>query len=325
MNEVSSSKYFEVSTYYNNFVHCLTAFYVFSFLAPKQTTAYQSTDGICFPYPDRSKTRSKGSTSHEEKGNLFFTFSALKIIYSVFLSTAVADAVTKGKLPGIQYRTRGDVVKNLPRLGQGISVFVCYAPDPESPYYDPKDRQGVISRNQIFITHLIRDLERLGFTVISDLHLGETQPRNWLQWYVSRMELCDYLIMVCSPAFKELFLCETPKYRIIDQRASWFLTYQNVMQAEIVKEITESSASSKFLPVILDERYLPEDSVPSLFRLAPLYQLGSHGNRQFNYDNMFGDYEKLVCRMAGIDRMKMESPVDEGVIRVAPPFSQGQG
>ena len=230
--------------------------------------------------------------------------------------------VGKGK---IQYKTREDVVTNLPRLGQGVRVFVCYAPDPESPYHDPKERQGVISSNQVYVTHLIHDLEQLGFTVISDLHLGETIPVNWLQWYVSRMELCDYLIMVCSPAFKELFSCEQPKYHIFDERASWFLTYRTVMYADIHKEVTESSQTSKFLPVILDERFLPEDSIPTLFRLAPLYLLGSDGHREFNYDNMTGDYERLVCRMAGIDRMKMEKPVDQGVVQVAPPFSQRQG
>ena len=234
----------------------------------------------------------------------------------------VTDVVKKGKS---QFKTREDVVNNLPRLGQGVSVFICYAPDPESPYYDPVDRQGIIVRNQIFITHLIRDLERLGFTVISDLHLGETQPRNWLQWYVSRMELCDYLIMVCSPAFKELFSCEKPQYPITDERTSWFLAYRNVMYADIAREVNESPTHSKFLPVILDEQYLAENSVPALFMMAPLYQLGSDGHRKFAYDNMVGDYERLVCRMAGIDRMKLEKPADQGVIKVASPFSQRQG
>ena len=219
------------------------------------------------------------------------------------------------------------MVDNIPRLGRGVSVFICYAPDPDSPYYDPNDqhRQSAISCHKKYVTNLIHDLERLGFTVISDLHLGETQPRNWLQWYVSRIEQCDYLIMVCSPAFKELFSCEKPKNPILDKRALWFPSYRIVMYSEIHKEVTESSQTSKFLPVILDERYLPDDSVPALFGMAPSYQLGSDGNRTFNYDNMMGDYERLVCRMAGIDRMKMEKPVDHGVVKVAPPFSQGQG
>ncbi len=233
------------------------------------------------------------------------------------------DAIGKGRLLSVQFKTKQDVTNNLPRLGQGVSVFVCYAPDPESPYYDPKERKDEIVHNQIQITHLIRDLERVGFSVISDLHLGNSQPRNWLQWYVSRIELCDYLIMVCSPAFKELFSCDKPKFPITDERTSWFLTYRDAMYAEISAEVKDSSSGSKFVPVIIDNSFVPQDCVPTLLLTATKYQLDQKVPREFKYDT-YGEFERLVCRMAGIDRIKLDAPIDQGRHQLAAPYSHGQ-
>ncbi|XP_064392221.1 uncharacterized protein LOC135339913 isoform X4 [Halichondria panicea] len=221
-------------------------------------------------------------------------------------SDVATDAIRTDRLLSAQFKTKQDVTNNLPRLGQGVSVFVCYAPDPESPYYDPKERKDEIVRNQTQITHLICDLERIGFSVISDLHLGNSQPRNWLQWYVSRIELCDYLIMVCSPAFKELFSCDKQKFPIADERASWFLTYRNAMYAEISEEVKDSPSGSKFVPVIIDDSFPPQDCVPTLLLTATKYQLNQKVPREFKYDNMYGGFEQLVCRMAGIDRVQMK-------------------
>ncbi len=245
------------------------------------------------------------------------------IIYNTCcLFIVETDAIGKR----IAFKTEKDVTSNLPRLGREVSVFVCYTPDPESPYHDPKDREEIIVHNQRQIVNLIRDLERHGFTVISDLHLGSTQPRNWLQWYVSRIELCDYLIMVCSPALKELFSCGEPKHRIIDERSSWFRTYCTSIYAEIHKEGKESAISSKFVPVILDG-CAPDDCIPTLLATGSKYELLDQTvPRKFEYGDRDGVWENLVCRMAGIDRNKLSAQsVDEGVHKLAAPYSKSQG
>ena len=223
----------------------------------------------------------------------------------------------------LKFKTRDDVTNNLHRLGQGISVFVCYTPDPESPYHNPKDREEIIVHNQLQIINFIRDLEQCGFTVISDLHLGSTQPRNRLQWYVSRIELCDYLVMVCSPALKELFSCVELKSKIIDERSSWFRIYCDSIYSQINKEGKESAFCSKFLPVILDNRFPIDDCVPSLLAAGSKYQLDQTSPRKFEYE-VNGEWEQLVCRMAGIDRNKLNTPTDKGVHKLSAPYSQGE-
>ena len=238
----------------------------------------------------------------------------------------VADAVGKGPLPGSKLETKQDVLNNLPKLGRDLSVFICYIPDPESPYSDPKDRnrEAVIGRNQILVTHLIRVLERHGFNVISDLHLGDAQPLNWLQWYTSRIDLCDYLIMVCSPAFRELFSCEQPRYHIPDERVSQFMCYRQAMYANIEREVRETPNTSKFIPVILDRAWTVDNSVPTLFAMAKTYQLYSDIPRKFDYDEEHRDFEMLVCRMAGIERMKLDKPVDQGIQQLPPAYGQSE-
>lgn len=240
--------------------------------------------------------------------------------------TVVTDAVRKGPLPGSKFKTKQDVLNSLPKLGHGLSVFICYTPDPESPYSDPKDKnlEGVRNRNQILITHLIRDLERHGFNVLSDLHLGDTQPHNWLQWYTSRIDLCDYLIMVCSPAFKELFSCEKLTRPVLDERVSQFMCYRQAMYANIEREVREFPNTSKVIPVILDLSWTVDNSVPTLFAMATKYQLFSEDLRKFNYDDKQRDFERLVCRMAGIDRMKLDRPVDQRIQQLPPAYGQSE-
>ena len=222
------------------------------------------------------------------------------------------------------FKSREDVEKNLAKLGQGVSVFVVYAPDPESPYYDPRTREQEIGVNERRIFQLVYDLECLGFHVITDLHLGDNTPANWLEWYTARVELCDYVLLVGSPAFCELFSREKPRGEILDRRAKLLLSYKNAVYAEIIKEVSTKPGASKFVPILLDPRWPIENAIPFLFGAATVYQLLEGEHRRFVYDNRYRDFEKLVCRLSGINRAEFDKVTVMGVQRLPPPHQGGR-
>jgi hypothetical protein len=238
--------------------------------------------------------------------------------------TALADGVTAAA-PRKVFKSKAEVEQNLPRLGEGVSVFIVYAPDPESPYLNPHTRVREINANEKQIFQLVYDLGRHGFHAITDLHLGDKMPHNWLEWYTSRIELCHYILLVGSPAFRELFSREKPQGQILDRRAQLLLSYRNTVYSEISKELSSNPSASKFIPILLDPRWHSEDSIPSLFGAATVYHLLEKEQRLFMYDNWSRDFEKLVCRMAGINRAEIDQPRVVGVQRLLPPFYGGTG
>ena len=240
-----------------------------------------------------------------------------------FFCIVVCDNVAVTQ-PRKVFKTKEDVVKNLAKLGEGVSVFVVYAPDPESPYHNPQTRGQEIEANERRIFQLVYDLERHGFHVVTDLHLGDNTPPNWLEWYTARVELCDYVLLVGSPAFCELFAREKPRAEILDRRAKLLLSYKNAVYAEIVKEVSTRPGTSKFVPVLLDPRWPAEDAVPSLLRAATVYLLQEDGQRQFVYDDRYRDFERLVCRMAGINRAEIDKTPVVGVRKLPPPYHGGK-
>ena len=222
------------------------------------------------------------------------------------------------------FKTRADVEQNLTKLGEGVSVFIVYAPDPESPYHDPHTREQEMAMNEKRVFRLVYDLECLGFHAITDLHLGDDMPSNWLKWYTSRVELCNYVLLVGSPAFCELFSQQKPRGQILDRRARLLLSYRNAVYAEIAQEVSTNPGASKFVPILLDPRWPSEVAVPSLVRAATVYHLLEDEHRQFTYDNGVRDFEKLVCRMAGINRLEINKPQVIGVQPLPPPYQRGE-
>lgn len=204
-----------------------------------------------------------------------------------------------------------------------MSVFLVYAPDPESPYHNPRTRAREISANEKRVFRLAYDLEQHGFNVVTDLHLGSKMPANWLEWYTARIELCNYVLLIGSPAFCELFSREQPRGQIVDKRAQRLLSYRNAVYAEIEAEVSRNTGAGKFVPVLVDPRWAFEDSIPSLMRAATVYHLLEDDHRRFNYDDASHDFEKLVCRMAGINRAEIDRPPLTGVHRLPQPYQGG--
>ena len=209
-----------------------------------------------------------------------------------------------------RFTTKHDIVANVGSLGNGHHVFICYLPDPASPYDLPDPAR--VQRNLDRISLLHYDLQFHGFTVMSDLGLGDQTPLSLLQWYVERIERCNHVILVCSPAFKELFTSTRPQREVKDQKARRFLHYSSTIYTECESSVARQGGGrgmSKFIPVILDPEWADiEQSVPLLFRGSHIYELFETCQRKFDYDNKERYFERLVCRMVGINRATIDGP-----------------
>ena len=232
--------------------------------------------------------------------------------YSCLFTAVMVDS-GKTRRPRRTFSSRKEIEASLDALGEGVSVFICYAPDSDSPYNDPQERQPYIQQNERLVSLLSHDLACHGFQVMTDLHMRDDEPRSWVRWYINRIRLCDHVILVCSPAFNELFTQEKLQSEPKDLRAQHIRLYSNVIYDEYTKDVVRGTTRSKFIPVILDRAYTYQRdiSVPSLLSGGSVYELFETAPRQFDYSKKDGDFEKLVCRMAGINRAEIERPSDQ--------------
>ena len=204
----------------------------------------------------------------------------------------------------VKFTSRHDVVSNLSSLGRGHHVFLCYLPDPASPYGTPDPTR--VSTNLSLVSLLQYDLTRHGFAVTSDLSLGDQEPVNLLQWYIRQIERCDHVILVCSPALKELFSTSQPRETITDPKAQRFQVYSAAIYSEC--ERCMRSGVGKFVPVVLQPDWQINTSVPLLFCAGHIYELHGRRARMFDYDNKTRHFEQMVCRMVGINRRELDAP-----------------
>ena len=238
----------------------------------------------------------------------------LSPIIAHLFTTVMMDS-RKSRRPRRTFSTQQDVEDNLDELGEGVSVFICYAPDSESPYNNTQERQPHIQENERLVSLLAHDLACHGFQVVTDLHVRDDQPRSWVRWYINRIRLCNYVILVCSPAFNELFTRETLQSVPKDLRAQHIRMYSDVIYDEYAKDVIRGSNRSKFIPVMLDRAYTyrRDECVPSLLGGGSVYDLFETIPRQFVYSERDRHFEKLVCRMAGINRAEIEGLSGQGI------------
>ena len=219
-----------------------------------------------------------------------------------------------------RFTTKQDIMANVTSLGRGHNVFLCYLPDPGSPYGAPDPAR--VEENTFLVSLLHYDLTSHCFSVTSDLNLGDQRPHSMLQWYISRIHSCHHVILVCSPAFCELFSTYRPQREVVDPRARRFLSYSAAIYAECESDMREGGGMRKFIPVILHHQWEDvEKSVPLLFRSSSIYKMFETERRRFDYDNNGRDFERLVCRMVGINRAQMNAPKPGAVFNMTKPSS----
>lgn len=225
----------------------------------------------------------------------------------------------------LQWSSKEDVLNNVHNLGRGVSVFFIYAPDPVGQHSIAHGKPGEQEkRSRVLMSMLFHDLEVHGFHVMSDLHLGDTEPSNWLLWYITRIQECNFVVFVCSPAFKQLFEAGRPDMDTLTDRSRRLLEYRDALYVSITENKLSGEGKRKFLPVILD-RFEVGSSVPLLFRAGTVYQVAPEGEyRRFDYDNRVRDFEKMVCYIAGINRDELDRKgLERNVPVLGSPFAAG--
>ena len=204
----------------------------------------------------------------------------------------------------MQFNSREEVTKNLGCLGQRLKVFICYAPSVSS-----KETKGKLeSRIITFARHLIT----YGFEVRVDLFESFAVDFDWASWTDREMSQADWIIFVNSKSSYEL-LCHPSGPKEIEITAPHV---SNSFNTGAIKKIRFSGralynrlyhdSASKIIPVILQvEDNKSEYILPILRDVNSVLHI--YEDTPFDYDRLEGHFERLVCRMAGINRMDINS------------------
>ena len=199
-----------------------------------------------------------------------------------------------------QFKTLEDIQNKLGKLGQRKRIFVWYVPSKDNP--GNKKHIGVLeTRIYLFSRHLIT----YGFDVKVDLfvtvnHTCEADRASWTDHEMSRAE---WIICVCSQSLYDMFhnACDPIEIRSLSTRASFL---NKTLYNQLLNDNT-----SKIIPVILQEVDNNLSFVPPTLR-DPKNILRIYEETPFDVKNFDGDLERLICRMAGIDRMALRFAED---------------
>ena len=193
---------------------------------------------------------------------------------------------------------------NLGSLGQRLKVFICYAPSVNSSKSDGK----LESRIYTFARHLIT----YGFDVRVDLFTNFTVGFNWASWTDREMSQADWIIFVNSQSSYEL-LCHPSGPKNVEisaphvSKANSFDTAVNKAMKKIrfsgrvLYNRLYNDTTLKIIPVVLLEEDNKQEYILPILRDVNSV-LHIYENIPFDYDKLEGHFERLICRMAGINR-----------------------
>lgn len=203
-----------------------------------------------------------------------------------------------------EFSSKQEVMDHVDTIGCGVKVLVCYSPDPRSVRdweTDLGSSQGV-KETRIRIKQLVRQLERHGFSVFTDLFNGSVEPTVLLKQYDNHLRGDDFVLVVGSQALKELFQMEEEELRgVSHQWVKLVYKYCELICGCIATETGRNS--STLIPLVIDPKR--SSDVPTLFQGSIVYNITT--DVEFDFDSDRGnDISALVCRMAGIDRVKIE-------------------
>ena len=232
------------------------------------------------------------------------TYYHLPVVVIIELSTKTAHCHDGIPTKRLQFNSKEEVTKNLGCLGQRMKVFICYSPSVSS-----KDTKGKLeSRIYTFARHLIT----YGFDVQVDLFASATVGFDWASWTDREMSQADWIIFVNSKSSYEL-LYHPSGPKEVEVTAPHV---SNSFNTEVAKKIKFSGralynrlyhdTTLKIIPVILlEEDNRIEYILPILRDFNSVLHI--YEDIPFDYDKLEGHFERLVCRMAGINRMAINS------------------
>ena len=200
----------------------------------------------------------------------------------------------------LQFKTLDDIQNKLGRLGQRKNIFVWYVPSENN--IGNKKHIGILeTRVYLFPRHLIT----YGFNVKVDLFVtvNHTCEADWASWTDCEMSQAEWIICVCSQSLYDMFHNASDPIEIhsLSTRASFL---NKTLYHRLLSDLT-----LKVIPVILQEDDNNLIFVPPTLR-DPKNILRTYEDTPFNVENLDGDFERLICRMAGINRMSLRFAED---------------
>jgi len=198
-----------------------------------------------------------------------------------------------------KYCAKKDVLGNRGSLGQRQKVFIHYVPTS----YESSECMGKLEKRIYnFSSHLIT----YGFDVRVDLFCDKSTSFDRLAWSDHELSQANWVIFVCSKSSYELLNSSeySPTYNTCrrDQEARSNFT---LLRRTLYNQVS-NNANINVIPVILlqednDIAYVP----PTLQDQGNIYYILE--DTPFDYENLGGHFERLICRMAGINRAEINA------------------
>ena len=215
----------------------------------------------------------------------------------------VKDGMVRDGTPSLKYsrfKTIKDIQHNFGSLGQRKKVFIWFVSSKRTA--GNATHPGMLeTRVFLFSRHLIT----YGFQVRTNLSAGVnyTSKADWASSTDLEMSQAEWIIYVCSQSLYEMFQNASNPMEIhsLSTDASFL---NRTLYNRLLNDPT-----LQVIPVILQEKDDNLLFVPPTLR-DPKNILHIYEETPFNVENLNGDFERLVYRMACIDRMALKFAED---------------
>ena len=215
----------------------------------------------------------------------------------------------------IKFSTTEDIKNNLGSLGRGKRVLILYGPSANITGSVNGSRRDRIYK---FACHLMT----YGFDVKIDMFVNLATESDWASWIDHEMSQADWIICVCSQSLHTMFHSVNgieKEIQSLSLAAKNTRFYSRALYNRLLND-----TKLKVIPVIL----LREDNnlafVPPTLR-DPKNVLHIYEDTPFTIENVSGNFERLVCRMAGIDRIAVNTTEyqHQGYVKLKSKISEG--
>ena len=219
--------------------------------------------------------------------------------HGVVRDGVVQDGIASPKYA--RFKTSEEIQRNLGSLGQRKKVFIWFVPSINT--VDNTTHPGMLeTRVFLFSRHLIT----YGFEVRTNLSAGvnRTSKADWGSSTDHEMSQAEWIICVCSQSLYDTFHNASDPIEIHS-----LSTNVSFLNKTLYNRLLNDS-TLKIIPVILQEGDNNLLFVPPALR-DPKNILHVYEETPFDVKKLHGDFERLICRMAGIDRMALRFAEDD--------------
>jgi len=205
-------------------------------------------------------------------------------------------------------------------LGRMQKVFIHYVPTMKSTTGEIKGK--LEKRIYNFSCHLIT----YNFDVRLDLFCDQSASFDRASWSDRELSQAEWVIFVCSRSSYELLqLSNSSEYSSTLNTCAVNRETRNIIGVlrKILYNRLSIESPTRIIPVILLEEDNNIAFVPPSLR-DPQNILCIFEDAPFDYDNLDGHFEKLICRMAGINRITINnSGQNKGYVKLPSQLPKG--